>query len=534
MAITHMYGFDHMNVRPSLTRAHMVAEGFGDVIYTSGYTPFSIEYQDGRNWMGIATQNVNINGTYTRHVPFIGKNQSFSSEFGDPKDATVAAFGFRILVPTYKPSPFYSSSGSCIRIGSEYITDGLMARLTPGDHYVEYVVDFVNLTVTGWIDGGKIAETSVETLTLDSTFMFGMMGSTSSTNAYPVGLINDIYATYDYGDGEIFGRLGPVLVKPLIVDDVKLPPTYTYSAEDQYHEYTLTTGGTFNAQLLIPKLSTDNELKNVLEYTTTPAMPSDYNWLITRNPDLVTTSYQIAVPNVNSIVSFDVDFLRNKRVSGYAFNHYNSYSRPIDWQLQGSHDKLVWVTLDSQTDTPLDGGAGAYPKRAYRLDESKVDNYRYYRLYFTKFFRQSGYSIFAISHFQLLGSPADDFANTTISGLSMVPNQGLTDMDFPTIRTDTLGGEGEFGFKIPDTGANDILAVRTGIMARREQGSSEHLLGHYRMNKVNLPPETIELRSHSTHVESMKILHRDLNKDVWTQDALKKLRVVVKSKKGAN
>ncbi|MNI77686.1 hypothetical protein D3C73_1339960 [compost metagenome] len=105
-------------------------------------------------------------------------------------------------------------------------------------------------------------------------------------------------------------------------------------------------------------------------------------------------------------------------------------------------------------------------------------------------------------------------------------------MDLPVVKMDLAGSEGKFGFKVPDFGPADIMAIKVGTMVRREQGVSELMEGLIEVGAARSPAVTFNPKAHVEKVEPLGIFQKKPDGTAWTQADLEALRVVFKSKRG--
>lgn len=540
MSIVHMYGFDHMPERGNLRDYNFVADGFEDLglDWHVSYTSLATISKGDRKWLELNEMSSGGN-TYStsRAVTFLnGASGTAGKMFKNPTLVTKGVVGFRLQTQTLT-NHFLSSqfSGSILTVGNVRLFDSHFQTLTPGEHYIEIEFDFVKKSIGFYLNGGLIETASIPTLTLATIVLLGPRWTTWTTSTYKNILhITDIYATYDNEDGDVSGRLGPVIVKPLFVNSTVEPESWKLDNPANSATYTLNEGGTWEVRTLLPKDTTELDISGVGRLSSNPVTGASQFPAIRIDPNSTTTGIQFSVPNPSTDIILSVDFENPKEVAGYALSIYNSYLRLQNWQLQGKVNSAdEWITLDERLAVPMIGSVSAFSKHAYKLPVDKVGIYRHVRLRAFNHYAQTDSRTAMISHFQLLGEIGANDSSDKVDIISRTPNNNNTDFDFPVIKTDIVEGEATYGFKIPDVGPSDILAVDVGITARREQASSEHIVAKYKIDEDELDPVIVELQPHSTKPKYLGLLHKSVDGTSWTQESLEKLRIVIKSKKGA-
>ena len=537
MSIVHMYGFDHLPDRRGITSAQLTADGF-ETLNAQWHTSFmrsDIAIIDDRKWLSISGVYVQGSSQIRRVLHLLNQSGGSARDiFKNPASVTKGVIGTRVRTAT-PTGHFLTASyvGGILIVDSVRYFDKVFQGLTGGEHYIEIEFDFVEKTIAFYLNGGLNETVEVATLTLDSIVQFGPSWTAYWSASYENAIyLTDIYVTYDNQDGEISGRLGPVVVKPLFVDSVSEPESWAFEDPENILTYNLNEGGTWEARTLIPRDLTELNVPG----STRLSCPSATNLTslnnIVQKLDNSTTA-QFAVTGTNVDVILTVDFINPRKVSGYALTFYDYLGYVVNnWEVQGKvSSDSEWVTLDSKLKVPILVSYG-WSQYAYKLPEDKVGIYKHVRMrIFDHIFKGNGPTI--LSHFQLLGEPEDSLPGDSVNTISRTTNTRIDDLDFPVVKTDIVGGEATYGFKVPDVGPSDILAVDIGITARREQASSEHIVAKYQIDEEALDPVTVELLPHCTQPTYLGLLHKAVDGEAWTQDSLEKLRVIIKSKKGA-
>lgn len=540
MSIVHMYGFDHLPERGNLRDYNFVADGFEDLglEWHTGYTELTTVSKGDRKWLALNELYVNNYGNVIPvSVTFLNRSGGTAGNiFKNPTLVTKGVVGFRLqtMTPT---SHFLTSgvNGNLLIVDGERLFDNQFQALTGGEHYIEIEFDFVKKSIGFYLNGGLVETVSVPTLSLNTKVTLGPRWSTTpNSQAKNILHITDIYATYDNEDGDVSGRLGPVVVKPLFVNSATVPEPWELQNPNNITTYRLNGGGTWKSQTLLPKDTSELNIPNGPKLSSASAANRAALVNIVTDPNSTNTGIQFSVPNPSTDIILSVDFENPKEVAGYALSIYNSYLRLQNWQLQGKVNSAdAWITLDERLAVPMIGAVGVFSKHAYKLPVDKVGIYRHVRLRAFNHYAQTDSRTAMISHFQLLGEIGANQSSDSLDILSRTPNNNNTDFDFPVIKTDIVEGEATYGFKIPDVGPSDILAVDVGITARREQASSEHIVAKYKIDEDELDPVIVELQPHSTKPKYLGLLHKSVDGTSWTQESLEKLRIVIKSKKGA-
>ncbi|MNM33674.1 hypothetical protein D3C81_443060 [compost metagenome] len=530
MSVTNMFSFDQFPTR-ALTQAQFDAEDYSLLAMSGSLASLGIQPLNGRQW--IATTFVYIGVTQSSwRWGRISSGKTFRQAFGNPSVITKGVIAARIYVNASGAAIFnagYATSSSFFWNQSSSVDGNILSNIPVGEHFLECEFDFVNLKVRSYLNGTFYAETSVPTLTLDQTFSIGFHAMFPG-NVTPgiIGYTTDLYFTYDNQNGDIAGRLGPVKVYNPPVEEIEIPQSWK-GAEEFVQTYSLRDGGTWDACTIVPRWASEADFVNQFKVETTPPLTvgAAASMLAQDN----TRNYWTGVGG-NTVFSLNMTFTEPKKVSGYVIQSWNTVGCFDTWKFQGSNDGTSWVDLDTRSGQNDYFVAQSSRVVAFKLAPDKVGSYKQYRLVVTASVATSG-SV-SVMQFNLLGEVADVFENNVRPALSRIANATIADYDFPVVRAAIDESEGSLGFKIPDIGPADILAVKVGIVARKEQGSSEHLVAKIKVGANETTPVDYELKSHAEGILPLAMMQKAPGGAAWTKEALESLRVVMKTKRGAN
>jgi hypothetical protein len=537
MSVVNMFGFEQLPIRPVFSAAHMAAEGYPLLNVQLAGNSYSNVYTVNRNgttrlrlqWLFAQSSG----GGYPRGAVVF--NRTGRELFGNPSVVTKGVLGFRIYIDAmlvqYKAA--WSQAYFVLVDGTPLATDQLQ-NLSEGEHFIETEFDYANKVINTYINSTKVGSTPLSGLTLDSSIRLGAFANGAGNNpTIFVGDVSDIYLTYDNQNGEPSGRLGPVRVRPLEVDEATLPSTWTVSDPDAISTYDYPVYGgaeIFKGHRLLPPTTSELPIPGVLE-----VIPSSPGATMT-NIFGVGSYASFAGIVVGTPVTITAKFARPKKVSAYALQSFAAtWGFFNDWILQASNDGTTWTDLDTRT------GLGAYFNNssnrmgAFKLTPAKIGWYTQYRIRATTWINHSSTpSMLTVSHFQLLGDLADVIENAKTDIIARPFDTGLVNsMDTPVIRTGTDESSAEFGFKVPSFGLGDIMAVQVGLSARRDSGGEEKLLVKTSLGDIDGAEKTIVLQPHTTNldvIEHRTVSHRG---QPWTRTDLDNLKVIIKSKTGA-
>lgn len=532
MSVVNMFSFDQFPTRTPLSQAMFDAEDYSLLTMSPSLGVIDIQTLNGRQW---CTSTFSYTGTtaaswrWTR----LSSGKTFRQAFGNPSVITKGVIAARIFITAVGKTIFdtaYGTSSSFFWNQSSSVDGNMLGNIPAGEHFIECEFDFVNLKVRSYLNGALFAESSVPTLTLDQTFSLGFHAMYPGNGPSGViGYTTDLYFTYDNQNGEIAGRLGPVKVYNTPVEEIEIPQSWK-GGDDAIQTYALKDGGTWDAAVIFPKLSTESDFTGQYKIECTPALTTG-----TPNTLLGESVARAAwTATANAALTITISSPVARKVSGYVLQGYTLGSGFFDsWKFQGSQDGTTWVDLDVRAP-----GQAAYFQAvanrvvAFKLTPDKVDSYKQYRLVSTGNALVSGRV--DMFQFNVLTDPADLFDNNVRPALSRVANANISDYDSPVMRAAIDESEGAVGFKIPEIGPADILAVKVGIVARKDQGSSEHLVAKVKVGADETTPVDYELKSHAEGVLPLAMLQKAPGGAAWTKEALESLRVVMKTKRGAN
>lgn len=537
MSVVNMFGFEQMAVRAGVNAAQMAADGYPLLnLQSSGqsYSNVATALRNGttrlRLWW---TYAISSNGAYGRNAVIF--NRSGRELFNNPVVTTKGVIGFRFYIDNqfvqYKTA---FSSMTFFYVAGAPVASDVITSLPEGEHFIEVEIDYVNKVVDTYINSTKVASDSIPSLTLDAIVRFGMMGAAAGNNPTIImGDVSDIYFTYDNQDGGVSGRLGPVRVRPLEIDEATLPSTWSVADPDAVSTFDYPVyGGSeiFKGHQLIPPKHGELPVPGVVDYTSVPAATTLVNTLV---PNY---SYASLSPvSVGTPIILLTKFNRPKKVSAYALQSFVAgWGFIDDWIFQGSNDGTTWTDLDTRT------GLGTYFNNfsqrlgAFKLTPAKIGWYSQYRIRATKYINHGGTSsTITLFHFQVLGDLADVIENSKTDVPSRGFDAAMVQMDFPVVRTGTDGSAAEFGFKVPNYGLGDIMAVQVGLAGRRDSGSEEKLIVKTSLGDVDGVEKDIALPPHVSGIDMIEFRTQNHRGQPWSRIDLDNLKVVIKSKTGA-
>lgn len=531
MSVTNMFSFDQFPTRAALTQQMLDAEDYGLLAMNGSIANLGTGPLNGRQW-AVTTFNYYSQLGSTWRWARLSSGKTFRQAFGNPSVITKGVIAARINVTTLGAqilSTTNSTSASFLWNATAAVDGTILANIPAGEHFLEFEVDFVNLRFRSYLNGTFFNETPMPTLTLDTTFSLGFHAMYPGTGLNGVvGYTTDLYFTYDNQNGEISGRLGPVKVYNPPVEEIEIPTSWK-GADEYVKTYTLRDGGTWDACTIIPQNAQDGDFVNQFKVDTLPVLS------VGSAVGMVGELARNYWTTVNgTVLTLSITCAEAKKVSGYVLQGYSASTGFFDaWKFQGSNDGTTWVDLDVRAT-----GQAAYFQAqsnriaAFKLTPDKVGSYKQFRLVTTAIAVVTGRVEFC--QFNILGDPADIFENNVRPALSRVTNGLVNDYDYPVMRAAIDESEGAVGFKIPDFGPADVLAVKIGVVARKDQGSSEHLVAKVKVGANETTPVDYELKSHAEGILPLAMLQKAPGGAAWTKESLESLRVVMKTKRGAN
>jgi hypothetical protein len=520
--------FDQIPSRTFISLQHLTYDGHtvfdlnNAVLSTVGINTIR-----GRQWLSLSFTFLDQLGAAGHTYAFW--NRTIRSLFDNPAVTTKACIGFRMDLPTAGAALLsLSTTNSLFFIDGIPVDNNFLSSIPVGEHFIEFEIDLVNKVVRSVLNGVVVHERSVPTLTLDSIFRWGISSTFSPRSTGIAFHVTDVYLNYDNQDGTASGRLGPVKVYATPVDKIEVPVNWK-GLDDATQTYNLKDGGTWDAAVIMPKGATESDQPGQFSFTTVPAMTSG-----TPAQCISPTTFRCYWSGgAATAIALNVVFTEPKKVSGYVIQGYSTLSAFDGWKFQASNDGTTWVDLDVRAN----GQAAWFMAQAdrvgaFKLAPDKIGSYRYYRLAVSNSVATSARIEFY--HFNLLSDPADIIENNVKAALNRPANYGFSDLDSPVLRPPIDESEGSVGFKIPTFGTADVLAVKVGIAARRDQGSSEHLIGKVKVGNDSTNPVDYELKPHTEDVKPLALLQKTPGGAAWTKESLESLRVVLKTKRGAN
>lgn len=533
MSVVNMFSFDQFPTRGVITQQQLDTEDYALLAMGPSAATIGIGPVNNRQWVQF---NFQLQATTAQVWRFgrISTAKTFRQAFGNPSVVTKGVISCRINVTSIGFGIFsslISTTASVLWDGSGSVDGNVLSNLPVGEHFLEFEVDFVNKSFKTYLNGTLFSDQSRAGLTLDTTFSLGFHAMyTGNYSQGIVGSMTDIVFIYDNQNGDVSGRLGPIKVLNTPVEEIEVPQSWK-GADEYFKTYSLRDGGTWDACTIIPQLATDPDFINQFTLSTSPALGAGS--LTGFLAETTTRNYWTTT--AGTVLSMTIACAEAKKVSGYVLQSYGTNLGFFDsWKFQGSNDGTAWVDLDVRA-----AGQAAYFQQqtsrvvAFKLAPDKVGSYKQYRLVTTAIAVVTGRVEFY--HFNLLTDPADIVENNVRPALNRVANASVTpDYDYPVMRAAIDESEGSFGFKIPDYGSADVIAVKVGVVARRDQGSSEHLIAKVKVGANETSPVDFELKAHAEGILPVATLQKAPGGAAWTKEALESLRVVLKTKRGAN
>ncbi|MNC03545.1 hypothetical protein D3C75_509560 [compost metagenome] len=530
MSVVNMFSFDQFPTR-ALTQAMLDAEDYSLMAMNWSLGTLDVATLNGRQWCASTFSYIGVTQPSWRWTR-LASGKTFRQAFGNPSVITKGVIAARIFITATGKAIFdtaYATTSSFFWNQSLSVDGNMLGNIPAGEHFIECEFDFVNLKTRSYLNGALFAESSVPSLTLDQTFTLGFHAMyPGSGPSGVIGYTTDLYFTYDNQDGEIAGRLGPVKVYNTPVEEIEIPQSWK-GVDEFVQTYNLRDGGTWDACTIVPRFTSEGDFTNQFKIETTP--PLSVGAPASMMAESNTRNYWTGVGG-NTVFTLNIAFTEPKKVSGYVIQSWNTVGCFDTWKFQGSNDGTSWVDLDTRSGQNAYFVAQTNRVVAFKLAPDKVGSYKQCRLVVTVSVASSG-SV-SVMQFNLLGEPADIFENNVRPALSRIANTSLTDYDFPVMRAAIDESEGAVGFKIPEIGPADILAVKVGIVARKDQGSSEHLVAKIKVGANETTPVDYTLKSHAEGILPLAMLQKAPGGAAWTKEALESLRVVMKTKRGAN
>lgn len=529
MAIVNMIGFDQMPLINGISITRIRHEGF-DLLDGSQTTAmqWNTAKRDGRVRL---QASLNYHGTSGNRVFRFTENLPLSTWFGNPTKLTKGVIGYRIhvnsMVANHPNAPMIFIDGVAWAPSADIIS-----KLTPGEHYVEWVIDVAKKVLELWINGEMKASGSW-TMTMASTFgIWQFFYSVPSGQPGVIMDFSDLYVVWDTEDDTPCDRLGPVQVKWLPVAETTFPDDWGYLDEPLL---TYQVGGVDRAyQGLIPRYLESNVKEGSIKLTMSTTIGSGGSSLFTTANPLDTSITGFSGQQTDSKNTLGVDFVSAKKVTAYALRRPvgATYGFMDDWTFEASSDGVQWTVLDTKTSQATAHASGAIIVHSLPVD--KVGTYKFYRLVSTKQVIGDGSNKFVgVQHFQLLGDPADIRINTDPTSLVNMPyNHNMVDTASPVLRTSISESEAAFRFATPVVGSADIKMVQLRLTGKRDPGTEERLIVRSEVGDVQGPEQNLRMDTDfrmGPILENLAVSHTG---DAWTADTVGQLKLIVKSKTG--
>jgi len=529
MAIVNMIGFDQMPLINNISEARIKHEGF-DLLDGSQTTAmqWNTVKRDGRvrlqATLGYYGSSGNRLMRFTRALPL-------STWFGNRTKLTKGVIGYRIhvnsMVANHPNAPMFVIDGVVWAPSADIIS-----KLTPGEHYVECVIDVAKKVLELWING-ELKVSAAWTMTMASTF--GIWQHFYSVSAGSPGVVmdfSDLYVVWDTEDDTPCDRLGPVQVKWLPVAETTFPDDWGYLDEPLLTYQVNGVDKTY--QGLIPRYLENNVKEGSIKLTLSTTVGAIGSSFFTAADPLSTAITGFSSQQTNSKNTIGVDFVSAKKVTAYALKRAGgtTYGFMDDWTFEASSDGVQWTVLDTKTNQAAAHASGATIVHSLPVD--KVGAYKFYRLASTKqVITAESNNYVGVQHFQLLGDPADVRINTDPTSLvNMSYNHNMADTAAPVLRTSISESEAAFRFATPVVGSADIKMVQLRLTGKRDPGTEERLIVRSEVGDVQGPEQNLRMDTDfrmGPILENLAVSHTG---DAWTADSVGQLKLIVKSKTG--
>lgn len=527
MAIVNMFGFDQMPVIPTLSSSRMRLEGLdGLSAAPSGMLTCSTYIRDNRVRIKGEITFHNTGSTSNRAI-YLTETLPLSQWFGSPDKLTKGVIGVRVFINDKWKT---LDDRCCLLEGAWWNgSSGIISSLAPGEHYFEYVFDFVKKNIQIWVNGENKAHVPYSSLTLNSTFGLGQFaGSIAGITYGHIIDFSDIYVVYDTEDDTPCDRLGPVQVKWLPVEEAVIPSDWDYLRNDRY---THTVDGVAKEyQGLIPRFLESDFKPNCIRLTQNLSAGALYPFT---DPSGSTVLVKADAAASDTLI-LQVEFSSPKQVSGYALMGLSSssYGFMEDWTFEGSDDGVDWTILDSKTDQAMIHKTQGTVVHTVAPDNRAL--YTHYRLHSTKqLLGQSDRTYVGLGHFQLLGELEDRRLNTSPEDQVNLPyNVNLQDTDIPVLRSSVSESEASFRFATPEVGSAEIKMVQLRLTGKRDPGTEERLITRSEVGGAASEDQDLRMDTDFRWGPILENLHVDHLNKPWLADTVGQLKLIVKSKTG--
>jgi len=532
MAIVNMIGFDQLAAINSVTPTRLALEGFPEL--AGGVRNISqahvVKFQ-GRTWLRFAPTYSSYSSSIIAKGGYFTKSLPLRDYFGDHDKLTRGVIGFRFHTSATIPESiagYYNGlldiNQSPTRLGSSALNN-----LPAGEHFIEFVFDFKAKVIEMWLNG-ELKDSLPATLNLDAQASIGILFYRPINENYGIYFsFCDLYMIWDTEDDSPCDRLGPVRIEYLPIEEVTLPSDWSFRPREVIN-YTV-DGVSRPFVPLIPRDLNANQRAGEVELYSVPAYQPVY--VLPRGDS------RINVENCTTTteIVFGVKFPTPRRVTAYALGAFNNtaYGLIVGWRLEARNDEGEWVIVDERPDESA--GYSRAIVYTYRIDASKIGMYDEYRLVSTKNVVGTSGSVYAVSmsHFQLLcdeatfglGEQPDEYVNRPY-----LDNNG--DVVRPTLLTSTSESEAAFRFAQPTVGSADIKMVQLRLSGLRDPGTEERLIVRSELGDIATDDQDVRMDTdirQGVILENHPLSHAG---DVWTADQVGQLKLIVKSKTGAN
>lgn len=523
MAITHMYGFDQLDVGPN---SNIGDTAWRNLLANEGFALKSTCDGSGSVWV----------------TPLLGRNWFYSQVGGGAAGGssivynTVADwFGAGVKKKGWIGFRFYQAaitSDGFVAVATLGGTNILGSyELQVGTCYVEFEIDFEAKTVRRFIDGVQLGNPITVNIADTNNINLGFQCLRAYT-AGGAGFITDIYAVNDTQDDTPCQRLGSVRVLPIEVDAVTMPNDWTEIERDNG-----------NSMLI-------DGVLHKRPYLSTPLMPdrgqeisafgpsglrngaATYNWY-TPVSQITFYNYNISPSTPNG---FTMKLPKPTKITAYTVRRTSDANvfYADAWTLQGSQNGTNWTTLDTRSGVGPTLQANKNAFIPFKVPTVNQAEYLYYRISVTARLSEGAAQYFEFGGWQLFVPATEDLA-TPVEILNAKFAYNASDNTAVTgvLKTSIDETQAVISHKRPAVTTEKILKVQLRMTAVREGGSEVRLITNHRQGGAVSPDLTTTLNAAYRYGVVVLDAHKAADGTAWTADKIDQIELLVKSKSGA-